>query len=67
MHHTNNDIAGEGTMHLRNIFLSDGRYMIFYTFDEPDAQADAGTEANSLKGPADPGKPDNQAEEERNV
>ncbi|HYY57320.1 MAG TPA: hypothetical protein VE842_08300 [Pyrinomonadaceae bacterium] len=53
-------------MHRRRITLADGRYMIFYTFDEgPAPQSSDGKEADALRGREPHAIP--QAEEERSV
>lgn len=53
-------------MHRRRVALADGRYLIFYTFDEPPAssnEGDATTDNRSRREPE--AKP--EAEEERRV
>ena len=44
----NDERDGSRSMHHREIRLADGRYMIFYTFDDADSSADE----NSRKAPA---------------
>ena len=53
----------QGEMHSREIKLADGRYLIFYTFDDaPDAVA---TQSSDAKRPEPAVEP--EAQEERHV
>jgi hypothetical protein len=51
-------------MHKRRITLADGRYMIFYTFDEPPASSPE--TQNPIESASEP-EQQPQAEEERRV
>jgi hypothetical protein len=55
---------GEG-MHKRQITLADGRYLIFYTFDEPQALTASDASAETTPRPEPDARP--EAEEERRV
>jgi hypothetical protein len=57
---------GQRSMHKRRIMLADGRYLIFYTFeDKPAPSASSDKETDARRPEADLAAP--QAEEERLV
>lgn len=55
---------GQAGMHRRRITLADGRYLIFYTFDDEAASAQQGASQESSR--REP-EPEPQSEEERRV
>ncbi|MDQ3686483.1 MAG: hypothetical protein M3430_12915 [Acidobacteriota bacterium] len=57
-----NQSDNDGTMHRRRITLEDGRYLIFYTFDESQTPPPSDAKTSSQQPDAIP-----VAEEERSV
>jgi hypothetical protein len=53
-------------MHKRQITLADGRYLIFYTFEDEDAPRAASPELKEGSGRPEP-DPEPEAEDERHV